>query len=98
MTTSGAHAVGVDADLETALLYDRDEGQRPFPRPAIVARVGSGFDLVLAKNVLEQPQFSAAQAPRDGGAAPKPRTTVRELETIVSRSLSPSITIARRTR
>lgn len=67
----GADAVGVDADLEMAALYDRDEDQGPFPPgsprgavtlvhgrfpgdPAIAARVGAGFDLVIAKNVLKR--------------------------------------------
>jgi hypothetical protein len=37
--------------------------------------------------------LSAAQAPRDGGVAPKPRTTIRSRETIVSRSLRDRETI-----
>jgi len=38
--------------------------------------------------------LSAAQAPRAGGAAPRPRTAIRELETIVSRSLRSHLAIA----
>lgn len=67
----GASAVGVDADLDMARLYDHAEDQGPFPHeaprgsvtlchghfpgdPTVRARVGAGFDLVIAKNVLKR--------------------------------------------